>query len=219
MRSSSSAAIRRPASKGSERKTPTTTCSAAPCMSSSGPADHRGRGRVCTSPGCRTSRPWVFRPPQGVLVTLAALTMGPAVLWVASRFGLLEPQTCCQCRGWRRVGTAIVLARSHPGGLVRDRAHRVAGPARVQGQLRRSAVPAEDGAVGGRIHRSRTAFLRGPAESGTADARTDHDMRNPADMLILEARRQGRAAHARGRPGAVHHPAARDADQPRSHSR
>jgi RND superfamily putative drug exporter len=45
----------------------------------------------------------------GVLVTLAAaLTMGPAVLMIASRFGLLEPRRKVRASGWRRTGTAIV---------------------------------------------------------------------------------------------------------------
>ena len=33
--------------------------------------------------------------------------MGPAVLWVASRFGLLEPKTCCQ---FLVVGAGSALA-------------------------------------------------------------------------------------------------------------
>ena len=45
----------------------------------------------------------------GVLVTLtAALTLGPAVLVIASRFGLLESKRKAGGRGWRRIGTAIV---------------------------------------------------------------------------------------------------------------
>ena len=45
----------------------------------------------------------------GMLVAVAtALTLIPAVLSVASRFGLLEPKRTMSVRGWRRVGTAIV---------------------------------------------------------------------------------------------------------------
>jgi RND superfamily putative drug exporter len=45
----------------------------------------------------------------GMLVAVAtALTLIPAVLSVASRFGLLEPKRMLSVRGWRRVGTAIV---------------------------------------------------------------------------------------------------------------
>ena len=45
----------------------------------------------------------------GMLVAIAvALTLVPAVLTVASRFGLLDPKRTASARGWRRVGTAIV---------------------------------------------------------------------------------------------------------------
>ena len=43
------------------------------------------------------------------LVTLlAALTLAPAVLAVASLFGLLEPRRSMRTRTWRRIGTAVV---------------------------------------------------------------------------------------------------------------
>ena len=45
----------------------------------------------------------------GMLVAvLAALTLGPAVLTVASFFKLFEPKRRMATRRWRRVGTAIV---------------------------------------------------------------------------------------------------------------
>jgi putative drug exporter of the RND superfamily len=45
----------------------------------------------------------------GMLVAVAAaLTMAPAVITAASRFGLLDPKATMRTRGWRRVGTAVV---------------------------------------------------------------------------------------------------------------
>jgi len=45
----------------------------------------------------------------GMLVAVAAaLTMAPAVIAAASRFGLLDPKRTMNTRGWRRVGTAVV---------------------------------------------------------------------------------------------------------------
>jgi RND superfamily putative drug exporter len=41
----------------------------------------------------------------GVLV---ALTLGPAIITVASRFGLLEPKRAMRIRGWRKIGAVIV---------------------------------------------------------------------------------------------------------------
>jgi RND superfamily putative drug exporter len=49
--------------------------------------------------------------PLAVGMTVAvfvALTLGPAVITVASRFGLLEPKRAMRIRGWRRLGAAIV---------------------------------------------------------------------------------------------------------------
>ncbi len=43
-----------------------------------------------------------------VIVVFAALTLGPAVITVASRFGLLEPKRAIRVRGWRKVGAAVV---------------------------------------------------------------------------------------------------------------
>ena len=48
-------------------------------------------------------------PCVGLLVVLAAsLTLGPRVVVVASRFGLLDPKRPAAERGWRRIGTAVV---------------------------------------------------------------------------------------------------------------
>ncbi|MEZ0363221.1 RND family transporter [Mycobacterium sp. pUA109] len=45
----------------------------------------------------------------GMLVVVAgALTMGPAVLLIGTRFGLLESKRKVTTQGWRRIGTAIV---------------------------------------------------------------------------------------------------------------
>ena len=45
----------------------------------------------------------------GLLIVIAgALTVAPAVVAVASRFGLLDPKRMIKVRGWRRVGTATV---------------------------------------------------------------------------------------------------------------
>ena len=43
-----------------------------------------------------------------VVVVLAALTLGPAVVTIGSRFGLLEPKRALRTRGWRKVGAAVV---------------------------------------------------------------------------------------------------------------
>jgi RND superfamily putative drug exporter len=42
------------------------------------------------------------------VAVLVALTLGPAIVTVASRFGLLEPKRAMRIRGWRRLGAAVV---------------------------------------------------------------------------------------------------------------
>lgn len=42
------------------------------------------------------------------IVLLAALTLGPAIITVATRFGRLEPKRAVRIRGWRKVGTMVV---------------------------------------------------------------------------------------------------------------
>src|ERR1700758_5550150 len=61
----------------------------------------------------------------GLLVVLAtSLTLGPAIVAVVSRFGVLDPKRAQHERGWRRVGTAVVrwpgpvLAATTAGALV-----------------------------------------------------------------------------------------------------
>ena len=45
----------------------------------------------------------------GMLVLICvAMTFGPAVVVVASRFGLLEPKRAMRVRGWRKIGAATV---------------------------------------------------------------------------------------------------------------
>ncbi|MCW2552316.1 MAG: Transport protein [Mycobacterium sp.] len=45
----------------------------------------------------------------GTLVAVvAALTLGPAVIVIGSRFGRFEPKRAIRSRGWRRIGTLVV---------------------------------------------------------------------------------------------------------------
>ncbi len=124
----------------------------------------------------------------GILVTLAAaLTLGPAVLVIGSRFGLMEPKRAMRIRGWRRIGTAIVR---WPGPILV-----VSSAIALVGVL---ALPGYKTSYDGRPYLPATAPANvgyAAAERHFSEARlnpellmieTDHDMRNPADMLILE---------------------------------
>jgi RND superfamily putative drug exporter len=124
----------------------------------------------------------------GVLVTLiAALTLGPAVLVIGSHFRLLDRKRMARPRGWRRIGTAVVR---WPGPILI-----VSCAIALIGLL---ALPGYKTSYDSRPYLPATA----PANIGYAAAErhfseatlnpellmveTDHDMRNPADMLILE---------------------------------
>ena len=124
----------------------------------------------------------------GMLVAVfAALTLGPAVLTVGSRFGLFDPKRRLRTRGWRRVGTAIVR---WPGPILA-----VSVAIALIGLL---ALP------GYKTNYDNRKYLPGytkanigydAAERHFPNARmnpelllieTDHDMRNPSGMLVLD---------------------------------
>jgi RND superfamily putative drug exporter len=124
----------------------------------------------------------------GVLVTLAAaLTLGPAVLVISSRFGLLEPKRKVRARGWRRIGTAIVR---WPGPiLVVSCAIALIGLLTLPGYKTSydarpylpASAPANVGYAAAERH-----FSQARLNPELLMIETDHDMRNPADMLVLE---------------------------------
>jgi len=124
----------------------------------------------------------------GVLVTLAAaLTLGPAVLLIATRFGLLEPKVAQRTRGWRKIGTAIVR---WPGPiLVVTGALALIGLFALPGYQtsfdNRPYIPASAPGVVG-MEAAERHFTEARINPELLMIETDHDMRNPADMLILE---------------------------------
>ncbi len=124
----------------------------------------------------------------GVLVALsAALTLGPAVLTICSHFGLLEPRRRMRTRGWRRLGTTIVR---WPGpilavacalaliGLLALPGYKTSYDARP---YLPTSAPANVGYTAAERH-----FSQARLNPELLMIETDHDMRNPADMLILE---------------------------------
>ena len=124
----------------------------------------------------------------GVLVTLAAaLTLGPAVLVIGTRFGLMEPKHKTRTSGWRRTGTAIVR---WPGPiLVVSCAIALIGLLALPGYKTSydsrpylpASAPANVGYAAAERH-----FSQARLNPELLMIETDHDMRNPADMLVLE---------------------------------
>ncbi|TEA00342.1 RND family transporter [Mycobacteroides salmoniphilum] len=124
----------------------------------------------------------------GMLVVLAmALTLAPAVLWTASRFGLLEPKRKVKTRGWRRLGTAIVrwpipiLATASTIALV--------GVLALPGYRTNyndrhyipSTVPSNVGYAAAERH-----FSAARMNPDVLMVEANHDLRNPRDMLVLD---------------------------------
>jgi putative drug exporter of the RND superfamily len=124
----------------------------------------------------------------GVLVALvAALTLAPAVLTIGSRFGLLEPKRSARTRGWRRIGTAIVR---WPGPiLVVTCAVALIGLLALPGyktsydvgSYMPASAPSNVGYTAAERH-----FSKARLNPELLMIETDHDLRNPADMILLE---------------------------------
>jgi RND superfamily putative drug exporter len=124
----------------------------------------------------------------GILVALAAaLTLSPAVLTLGTLLGLFEPKRAMRTRGWRRIGTAIVR---WPGpvltvacalalvGLLALPGYKTSYDTRP---YMPASAPARVGYAAAERH-----FSRARLEPELLMIETDHDMRNPADMLILD---------------------------------
>ena len=124
----------------------------------------------------------------GLLVVLAAsLTLGPAIVVVVSRFGVLDPKRAQRERGWRRIGTAVVR---WPGPvLAATTVVAVVGllalPAYTTNYNDRYYIPADTPANVG-YHASDRHFPPARMEPELLMVESDHDMRNPADMIVLD---------------------------------
>jgi RND superfamily putative drug exporter len=124
----------------------------------------------------------------GVVVSVAvALTLFPALLVVGGRFGLFDPKRKSKARGWRRVGTATVR---WPGPiLVSTLAITLLGLLALPGfkpsyndqQYLPKDIPANQGVEAAARHFPRSAMM----SPEILLLESDHDLRNPADFLVL----------------------------------
>src|ERR1700683_5044260 len=124
----------------------------------------------------------------GMLVLVAAaVTLGPAVLFVGSRFGLFESKRAAQSRLWRRVGTAVVrwpapiLAASSIVVLI----GMVALAGYTTSYNDRYYQPENTAANLGYAAADRH-FTQARMNPDILMVDAEHDMRNPADMLVLD---------------------------------
>jgi RND superfamily putative drug exporter len=116
-----------------------------------------------------------------------ALTLGPSILTLGSRFGLFDPKRKIKTRGWRRLGTAVVrwpapiLAATCAVALVGI----LALPSFKTSYDDRDYLPAITPSNIGYAAADRH-FSPARLNPDLLLIETDHDMRNPADMLVLD---------------------------------
>lgn len=129
----------------------------------------------------------------GMLVAvLVALTLGPAVLVVGSRFGVFDPKRVLSVRGWRRVGTAVVrwplpiLAVTCVIALIGLITLPGYKPSYDDRAYLPSFIPANQGFVVADRH-----FSQARMKPEILMIESDHDMRNPADFLVLDRLAKG----------------------------
>jgi RND superfamily putative drug exporter len=121
-----------------------------------------------------------------VVVVASAVTLGPAVLFLGSRVGLFEWKRPPKGRFWRRVGTVVVR---WPGpvlvasafvvliGLVAIPGYK---PAYNDRYYLPASAPTNIGFAAADRH-----FTQARMNPDILMVEADHDMRNPADMLVL----------------------------------
>ena len=124
----------------------------------------------------------------GMLVAVAAaLTMAPAILTIGSHFGLFDPKRAMKTSGWRRVGTAVVR---WPGPiLIATVALSLVGllalPSYRNNYNDREYMPADLPSNLGYAAADRH-FPQARMNPELLLVETDHDVRNPADMLVVD---------------------------------
>ena len=122
-----------------------------------------------------------------VICVAAALTLGPAVITVASHFGLLEPKRAMRVRGWRKIGAAVVR---WPGPiLVGTIALALVGLLTLPGYRTNyndrkylpPDLPANEGYAAADRH-----FSQARMNPELLMIESDHDLRNSADFLVID---------------------------------
>ncbi len=126
--------------------------------------------------------------PIGLLVvTLASLSLVPAILAVASRFGGFDPRRGAGTRRWRRIGTVVVR---WPGPVLVatvliSMIGLLALPKYQADYNERHSLPDNTPANIG-YHASDRHFPAARMEPEVLMIETDHDLRNPTSMLVLD---------------------------------
>ncbi|MGV0812917.1 MMPL family transporter [Mycolicibacterium boenickei] len=122
------------------------------------------------------------------VVVITALTLGPAIITVATKFGkTLEPKRAMRTRGWRKVGAAVVR---WPGPiLIATIALSLIGLLALPGYRTnyndRNYLPADLPANTGYAAADRH-FSQARMNPELLLIESDHDLRNSADFLVID---------------------------------
>jgi RND superfamily putative drug exporter len=123
----------------------------------------------------------------GMIVVVAiAVTLGPAILFLGSRVGLFESKRPARSRFWRRIGVAVVrwpapiLVASLFVVLIGVVAIPGYKPAYNDRYYLPTSAPTNIGFAAADRH-----FTQARMNPDILMVEADHDMRNPADMLVL----------------------------------
>ena len=123
-----------------------------------------------------------------ITVVVAALTLGPAIITVVTKFGkVLEPKRAMRTRGWRKIGAAVVR---WPGPiLVSTIAITMVGLLALPGYQTnyndREYLPADLPANQGYAAADRH-FSQARMNPELLLVESDHDLRNSADFLVID---------------------------------
>ncbi len=122
-----------------------------------------------------------------IIVVACALTLGPAVVTIASKFGRLEPTRALRTRGWRKIGALVVR---WPGPiLVATIALSLVGLLTLPGyrtdyndrHYLPPTLPANAGYAAADRH-----FSQARMNPELMMVESDHDLRNSADFLVID---------------------------------
>jgi RND superfamily putative drug exporter len=122
-----------------------------------------------------------------VVAVVSALTLGPSIVTVASRFGLLEPKRAMRIRFWRRLGALVV--RWPAGVLFATVMVALIGLVAIPGykpnyddaKYLPADMPANQGLAAAARH-----FPAARMNPEMLLIETDQDLRNSADFLVID---------------------------------
>jgi RND superfamily putative drug exporter len=122
-----------------------------------------------------------------LVIVAAALTLAPAVLAVGSRFGLLDPKGQLSTRSWRKVGTSVVrwpvpiILVTAMIAIIGFVSLLTYVPQYNDEKYTPADMPANVAMAAAERH-----FSQARMNPELLMLEADHDLRNPADMLVID---------------------------------